>query len=92
LILIDRIEIFDLIEKERERQDALHPLRMIKQGESEDVNVVAQFLFLNDMMAVLIEEVGEVGKAMQGDGDLIDELIQVAAVCIRWLENVKNKK
>jgi NTP pyrophosphatase (non-canonical NTP hydrolase) len=33
-----------------------------------------------------MEEVGEVGKAMQGDGDLQEELIQVAAVCVRWLE------
>jgi NTP pyrophosphatase (non-canonical NTP hydrolase) len=89
LIPINRLDIFDLIEKERDRQDTLHPLRMLKTSEDEDVNVVAQYLFLNDMMAVLIEEVGEVGKAMQGDGYLQDELIQVAAVCVRWLENIK---
>jgi hypothetical protein len=89
LIQIDRIEIFDLIEKERDRQDMLHPLRIIKQTEDENVNVVAQYLFLNEMLSVLIEEVGEVGKAMQGEGSLVDELTQVAAVCVRWLENTK---
>lgn len=81
-----------MIEKERDRQDELHPLKMLKPSNNEDVNAVAQYLFLNEMMAVLIEEVGEVGKAMQGEGLLIDELIQVAAVCVRWLENIKNDK
>jgi hypothetical protein len=89
LIPIDRKDIFDLIDKERDRQDILHPLKVIKASDNEDVNAVAQYLFLNEMMAVLIEEVGEVGKAMQGDGLLIDELTQVAAVCVRWLENMK---
>jgi NTP pyrophosphatase (non-canonical NTP hydrolase) len=39
-----------------------------------------------DYLAILIEEVGEVGKALQGDGNMIDEIIQIAAVCVRWLE------
>jgi NTP pyrophosphatase (non-canonical NTP hydrolase) len=78
-----------MIEDERERQDKLHPLRKIKFTDDENVNVMAEYLFLNEMLSVLIEEVGEVGKAMQGDGDLIEELIQVAAVCVRWLEHVK---
>jgi NTP pyrophosphatase (non-canonical NTP hydrolase) len=42
-----------------------------------------------EFLAVLIEEVGEVGKALQGDGDLKEELIQVASVVVRWLENMK---
>jgi NTP pyrophosphatase (non-canonical NTP hydrolase) len=39
-------------------------------------------------LAILVEEVGEVATAIQ-DGDiqnLRDELVQVAAVCVRWLE------
>jgi NTP pyrophosphatase (non-canonical NTP hydrolase) len=78
-----------MIEDERERQDTLHPLRKIKATNDDNVNVMAEYLFLVDMLSVLIEEVGEVGKAMQGDGDLIEELTQVAAVCVRWLENIK---
>lgn len=42
------------------------------------------------MLSVLIEEVGEIGKALQGEGSLEDEIIQVAAVCVKWLENIKN--
>ena len=39
-----------------------------------------------EMLAVLVEEIGEVGRALQGEGDLTEELIQMAAECIRWLE------
>jgi NTP pyrophosphatase (non-canonical NTP hydrolase) len=39
-------------------------------------------------LAVLSEELGEVGGAIQGDGSLIEELVQVAAVSIRWLEEL----
>lgn len=89
MITIDRKEIFSLIEEERERQEKLHPLKLIKKTDDENINVLAQYLFLNEMMAVLIEEVGEIGKALQGDGDIKEEIIQVAAVCCRWLENMK---
>jgi len=37
-------------------------------------------------LAVLVEEVGEIAQALQGDGDLEEELIQLASVCVRWLE------
>lgn len=90
MIFINRAEIFKLIEKERDRQDLLHPLRTIRKSDNNDVNAVAKYLFLNEMLSVLVEEVGEVGKAMQGDGILIDEIIQVAAVCCRWLENIND--
>jgi hypothetical protein len=40
----------------------------------------------SDYLAILVEEVGEIAAAMQGDGILIDEIVQLAAVCIRWLE------
>jgi NTP pyrophosphatase (non-canonical NTP hydrolase) len=39
-----------------------------------------------EILAVLVEEIGEIGRALQGEGDLSEELIHVAAVCIRWLE------
>jgi NTP pyrophosphatase (non-canonical NTP hydrolase) len=62
---------------------------VIKYGEDPELEAVAYYLFLNEMLSVLIEEVGEVGKAMQGDGVLEDELIQVASVCVRFLEKMK---
>jgi len=46
-------------------------------------------------LAVLVEEVGEVGRAILGadgavtdGGDLRQELIQVAAVAVAWLESL----
>lgn len=42
-----------------------------------------------ERLAVLAEEVGEVARAMQGDGDLEEELIQVAAVAVAWVEGLR---
>jgi NTP pyrophosphatase (non-canonical NTP hydrolase) len=39
-------------------------------------------------LAILVEEVGEVAAALQGDGNLEEELIQIAACCVRWLEEL----
>ncbi|HSW75678.1 MAG TPA: MazG nucleotide pyrophosphohydrolase domain-containing protein [Candidatus Saccharimonadales bacterium] len=43
---------------------------------------------VNDMLPILIEEVGEVGTAIQyqDQDNLKEELIHTAAVCVRWLE------
>ena len=43
---------------------------------------------LDNYLEVLIEEVGEVAMALQGEGNLEDELIQVASVCMRWIEEL----
>lgn len=43
---------------------------------------------LADYPAIIIEELGEVGAALQGQGILEDELVQLAAVAIRWLEDL----
>ena len=39
-------------------------------------------------LAVLVEEVGEIASALQGDGDLQEELVQLASCCVRWLEEL----
>ena len=64
-------EILWLIAAERERQEKLHP------------NVESEL----HLMTVLVEEVGEVAKALQENTNVTEELVQVAAVAIRWLEN-----
>ena len=64
--------IFKLIEKERKRQDLLHPNQ---EGKSD-----------YEMCPILIEEVGEVCKAILEGTNLEEELIHVASVCVRWLE------
>ena len=40
--------------------------------------------------AILVEEVGEVSKALLTGGDLESELMQAAAVAIAWLESLHN--
>lgn len=37
-------------------------------------------------LKILAEEVGEVATALMGEGNVDVELTQVAAVCVRWLE------
>ena len=86
---MNREEIFDLINQERERQDMLYPIPKLNKSETNDIKAIQSIILQHDFLMVLIEEVGEVGTALQGDGDLQEELIQVASVCIRWLENLK---
>lgn len=71
--MLNREMIFRLIDAERLRQDARHP-----EWDEEKA------------LAVLVEEVGEVAKALNemDKVELIRELVQVAAVCVRWLEQI----
>lgn len=89
VIIIDRADIFRAIEFERERQETLHPIPWNKISEDQEVTAMANYINMNEMLAILIEEIGEVGRALQGESDLAEELIHVAAVAVRWLENIK---
>lgn len=66
------MSILDEIVVKRERQDSLHPYNV-----SDSV-----------MLTVLVEEVGEVARAMieKNPKDLRAELIQCAASCVKWVE------
>lgn len=86
---MNRINIFQLIDQERDRQDKLHPLPVVGEHESQDLKVWNAVLNNSEMFAVLVEEVGEVARALQGEGSLQEELVQIASVCVRWLENIK---
>jgi NTP pyrophosphatase (non-canonical NTP hydrolase) len=83
-------EIFLLISAERERQDQIHPFTNYKSTDDEEVNVMKNFFLQLELLSVLGEEFGEVCRCIQsGDGDLKEELVQVASVCVRWLEALK---
>lgn len=71
-----RDEIFIAVNKERDRQDA-------KWGTSQKA------LPRHQWMTILTEEVGEVAMAVNdGRSDQIrEELIQVVAVAVKWLES-----
>lgn len=71
--------ILNQIRFERERQDAL-----AEDGRWSGDRIAT----INDQhrLVVLVEEVGEVARAVQGEGELREELVQVAAVAVAWLE------
>lgn len=51
-------------------------------------DVLHQWSSRTNRLAILVEEVGEIAQALQGEGDLQEELVQLAAVCVRWLEEL----
>jgi hypothetical protein len=80
-----RLDAFADIDAERERQAALWSREHawgVGDCSSADVPTLVK-------LAVLTEEVGEVSRAIldqSGDGKLREELCQVAAVAVAWLE------
>jgi NTP pyrophosphatase (non-canonical NTP hydrolase) len=74
-----RMQIFERISIERERQDELHEFPH------------------HIRLAVLMEEVGEIAKELQEKDEyknvinLYIELIQTAAVCVRWIEELSKE-
>lgn len=70
---MNQVNILNAILKERVRQNVLHPNNK-----------------KSDYLAILIEEVGEVAKAIQEKNieQQKEELIQLAAVTMRWLEEI----
>lgn len=70
---MNRTEIYARIDAERDRQETIHPE-----------------WWNSEAIGVLGEEFGEVAKAWneQDMGALSEELIHVAAVAVRWLENL----
>jgi hypothetical protein len=61
---------------------------MLKLKKEQDDEIKAMTTIINngEILAVLLENMGEVGRSLQGEGDLTEQLIKAAAVCIRWLE------
>lgn len=82
---MNRAEVYHLIDHERERQAALR--------ESGKFRFVASDADCPDdlKLAALVEEVGEVARAYHDGndftGELVRELVQVAAVAVAWLES-----
>lgn len=72
-------EIIRSILLERDRQDELHP----GDTPADDIDPFRK-------LAYLVEEVGEASEALQerDDDGLAEELVQVAAVAVAWLERL----
>ena len=86
---MERENIFRLIDEERDRQDKLHPLPKLKKDDSAESEALYNIIYCNEFLAILVEELGEVARALQGEGDLKEELVHTASVCVRWLEQIK---
>ncbi|MCY0870811.1 MAG: hypothetical protein OWT27_09540 [Firmicutes bacterium] len=95
---MERQEIFKLIEEERERQNLLHPewhgndhgLVVL----AEEFGEVAKALYelKRTASAEYRNSIDPVEWEIDMDvraRELEDELVQVAAVCVRWLENIE---
>jgi hypothetical protein len=89
VIIIERERIFEMIAIEMDSQNHKYPKPTIRESESPEVKAIAHYLWLTDMLAVLISNVGEVGDALQGEKDLPESLIKVTSMCCRWLESLK---
>lgn len=76
------MSVHDLIRLERDRQNALYL--------SGQLQWIASAPDCPDVLrlAALVEEVGEVARAMHDGGDVESELVQVAAVAVAWLEGI----
>lgn len=62
---------------ERERQESMR-----------DAGTIGPVDTDGERLAVLVEEVGEVARAMNDGKGLREELIQVAAVAVAWVEAI----
>ena len=73
---------YDLVRLERDRQEALYV--------NDTLQWIASRPDCPDMLrlAALVEEVGEVARALHDGGDVETELVQVAAVAVAWLEGI----
>lgn len=74
---VRRLRILREVRVERERQELLR-----------DAGTIGPVDTDGQRLAVLVEEVGEVARAMNDGKGLREELIQVAAVAVAWVEAI----
>lgn len=81
-------EIWSHILEERTRQNELKKVAMILPACADPIDEAVK-------LAALTEEVGEVARAVMARGgwsgeedNLREELVQVAAICVAWLETL----
>lgn len=91
------------LEKSDPHRPSVMQMILLERQRQEDLKRMGKFeytcadreLFDSAKLAILVEEVGEVAKALNEDGvdpsyskALRDELVQVATVCAAWLESM----
>lgn len=87
VVVSKQASVFDAVRKERVRQEQLR-----REGRfaftCADRFIEGKPVLPAAKLVVLVEEVGEVARAIcdGDDANLREELVQVAAVCVAWLE------
>lgn len=70
----------------------MHPTNIIEAILKERIRqeTIHPYNEVSDYLSILIEEVGEIGRAIQNKDidNLKEEIIHTASVCIRWLEEL----
>lgn len=82
---MNRDDVYRLIDAERERQTALW-LQPHAWGIGDCSSGAVEPIV---KAAVLAEECGEVARAILDKSDPLEELVQVAAVAVAWLEGME---
>jgi hypothetical protein len=54
----------------------------------QEIKAMANYFELTDKFAVLIEKVGEIGKALQGEGEVRESIQNLAETCQSWLDEI----
>jgi hypothetical protein len=85
---MDKEEIFKIIEQKMHDYDSFMHIPSPSPEDSEEISLIKHYFYVNEMLASLIVQVGAVGKALQGEDDLAENLLSIASVCAKWLENI----
>lgn len=80
--MLTTFDVLGDVWEERQRQQELLEIKKIPWDTSDPVIPTAMKL------SVLVEEVGEVARAILEESNLREELIQVAAVAVAWAESL----
>lgn len=62
---------------------------MIEDSDKPQVMALAQYIWLTEQLTELTVSIGEIGKALQGEGDLREKIENVAKTCENWLKMIE---
>jgi hypothetical protein len=62
---------------------------VIEDSDKPQVMALAQYIWLTEQLTELTVSIGEIGKALQGEGDLREKIGNVAKTCENWLKMIE---
>lgn len=87
--IIDRQDILQTIERKMTEYGSYIHVPSTSQEDNQELKILKHYFYLNEMLSLLIAEMGGVGKALQGEDDLAEGLLNIASLCANWLENIE---